>query len=337
MLNPKSGLKEMLGAQAPRTLDNHRAFASGNLDAFRDYLSGAYCDHRVYRNGSHASVAACHNRVQLRSMSLNYLTYGAEVEIDPGAFTSFYMLEIPLSGRTQLKYCGNYIENTPVSAVLISPDERVESVWSEDCGQQMVKISRRSVEQYAAQILGHALKAPLIFEPFLDLRTDLGRDISRFCEFLFSSYEQNSSVFGGHHVAGDLERALVSTLLMGQPSNYSDDFHASSSSVTPRHVKKALTYIELHLREDISMNVLADIASTSTRALYSGFERFVGMPPQTYIRNRRLEGARSDLEKMSAPVTVARIAMDWGFGHLGRFSIEYRARFGESPSDTLRR
>jgi transcriptional regulator GlxA family with amidase domain len=29
--------------------------------------------------------------------------------------------------------------------------------------------------------------------------------------------------------------------------------------------------------------------------------------------------------------------MRWGFGSLGRFAGTYRARFGESPSATLRR
>jgi AraC family ethanolamine operon transcriptional activator len=35
--------------------------------------------------------------------------------------------------------------------------------------------------------------------------------------------------------------------------------------------------------------------------------------------------------------TVTEIAIDHGFGELGRFAIEYRALFGESPSESLRR
>jgi transcriptional regulator GlxA family with amidase domain len=32
---------------------------------------------------------------------------------------------------------------------------------------------------------------------------------------------------------------------------------------------------------------------------------------------------------------VKRVALDQGFGHLGRFSAHYRELFGESPSATI--
>jgi AraC-like DNA-binding protein len=36
-------------------------------------------------------------------------------------------------------------------------------------------------------------------------------------------------------------------------------------------------------------------------------------------------------------VTVTEVASDYGFGELGRFSVQYRALFGESPSASLHR
>jgi AraC-like DNA-binding protein len=35
--------------------------------------------------------------------------------------------------------------------------------------------------------------------------------------------------------------------------------------------------------------------------------------------------------------TVAEVAYRWGFTHLGRFAHDYRSRYGELPSTTLRR
>jgi AraC-like DNA-binding protein len=58
-----------------------------------------------------------------------------------------------------------------------------------------------------------------------------------------------------------------------------------------------------------------------------------------YVRDRRLERARDQLAVAlpSDGITVTEVAERWGFGHLGNFSGSYRKRFGESPSQTLRR
>ncbi len=50
-----------------------------------------------------------------------------------------------------------------------------------------------------------------------------------------------------------------------------------------------------------------------------------------------MERARQALLGPEPASSVTGIALDWGFAHLGRFSVEYRERFGECPSQTLRR
>ena len=57
-----------------------------------------------------------------------------------------------------------------------------------------------------------------------------------------------------------------------------------------------------------------------------------------YVKNRRLDRVRAELADAvpNSGVGVTDIATRWGFTHLGRFAAIYRARFGESPSETLR-
>jgi transcriptional regulator GlxA family with amidase domain len=56
-----------------------------------------------------------------------------------------------------------------------------------------------------------------------------------------------------------------------------------------------------------------------------------------YLRNARFEKAREALRRARPEESVTEIAMTLGFSHMGRFSVEYRRRFGERPSETLRR
>jgi len=54
-----------------------------------------------------------------------------------------------------------------------------------------------------------------------------------------------------------------------------------------------------------------------------------------FLRELRLDKARQELLRASNGATVTDIATRNGFNHVGRFAMQYRARYGESPSVTL--
>jgi AraC-like DNA-binding protein len=56
-----------------------------------------------------------------------------------------------------------------------------------------------------------------------------------------------------------------------------------------------------------------------------------------FLRRIRFERVRNDLLNPIHSTTVTSAAVRWGFVHLGRYAAEYRARFNESPSATVRR
>jgi AraC-like DNA-binding protein len=73
------------------------------------------------------------------------------------------------------------------------------------------------------------------------------------------------------------------------------------------------------------------------RTLERAFREAVGLSPADYFRIRALNAVRRQLLGAAPqPGVIARIAIDNGFWHLGRFSGAYRTLFGERPIDTLR-
>ncbi|MFG5777169.1 helix-turn-helix domain-containing protein [Comamonas sp. J-3] len=74
--------------------------------------------------------------------------------------------------------------------------------------------------------------------------------------------------------------------------------------------------------------------AVSRRALQYSFQEVLGISPQNYLRAVRLNGARRAIKQSSS---VSDAAAAWGFWHFGRFSQEYKALFGELPSQTAKR
>jgi AraC-like DNA-binding protein len=100
--------------------------------------------------------------------------------------------------------------------------------------------------------------------------------------------------------------------------------------------KRAQDFIENEYQNTIHMKDICAYTGVGIRTLQRAFAEYFQVTPFEYIKTRRLNEARHDLVTADPSVSsVTRIATRNGFFHLGRFSVEYRTYFGESPSKTL--
>ena len=103
-------------------------------------------------------------------------------------------------------------------------------------------------------------------------------------------------------------------------------------------VKRVIDYLNVHARDLPDMPTLCSIAGVSERTLQYGFNQRLGVTPIQYLRYIRLNGARSELQKLTPKDSfVVDVATRWGFIELGRFSRDFKALFGELPSVILKR
>ncbi|MFD2500703.1 helix-turn-helix domain-containing protein [Rhizorhabdus histidinilytica] len=86
----------------------------------------------------------------------------------------------------------------------------------------------------------------------------------------------------------------------------------------------------------MSLSDIAAAAGVPARTLLDSFKHFRQTSPIRYLKDVRLDNARERLRQRGAD-TIAQVALDAGFAHLGRFAADYSKRFGELPSDTQRR
>ncbi len=109
-------------------------------------------------------------------------------------------------------------------------------------------------------------------------------------------------------------------------------------SVWVNYARRAREYLDSHIDRSVSLAELCRVTGTSARTLQYAFRDHYGVAPQAYHRSRRLSAVHQVLKRRwPSETTVTDVALDHGFWHLGRFGQAYKARFHESPSETLAR
>jgi AraC-like DNA-binding protein len=248
-------------------------------------------------------------------------------------------VHMPTNGRAMCTSDGHVFEANPIHALVTSPGMALRMEFAYDSPQLVIRVEQDALARHLTRLLGGSLSRPITFEPEMDLTTDAAMRWNGAIQLLHTEvYYPDSLVQHGQGI-GSLEELLMSTLLLLQPSNYHTQLVMPAEQPGLRVVRQTLDFIEAHLSERIKMTDIAKNVHMSVRAIQQGFRDELGTTPMLYLRDRRLERAHEDLTDAipSDGVTVTDVAKRWGFHHLGSFAALYRNRWGESPSETLRR
>jgi AraC-like DNA-binding protein len=103
-------------------------------------------------------------------------------------------------------------------------------------------------------------------------------------------------------------------------------------------VRNADDYLQANPARPIYTDELCTALGVSASCLHGAFETTLGISPHRYLKLRRMTMVRAMLLSGSTPWrSVKAAALSNGFWHLGQFAHDYRALFGEAPSETLAR
>ncbi|MGJ8580970.1 MAG: helix-turn-helix domain-containing protein [Psychromonas sp.] len=92
---------------------------------------------------------------------------------------------------------------------------------------------------------------------------------------------------------------------------------------------------ESRLKSPITMSEICSAVHVSRRTLQYTFAQCYGISPKQYIQVVRLNQARRVLQSSEEFHTIADVAFNYGFFHLGLFCQNYKRLFGETPRQTL--
>jgi AraC-like DNA-binding protein len=314
--------------------------ATDSVDDAADAVGRIFCPHRLTpEHRTSPDFFALHNSAVFGGLSVNYVAYGGSVSIDPGCLERFFLLQIPVRGSARIETASCDIATAPgISASLLSPTNPTRMTWQDDCAQIILLIDRRILEQRAAALSGRPVGA-VEFEPAVDLASTGGRTLqSQIMEFVDLAERLGPQRPLSPIAAANIRETLLGALLHGQRHSASDAIEqfGGRAEALPSSVRRAREFLNAHADEPLDLLQLAASAGVGIRALQLGFRRHFGSSISEMLRDIRLAHLNARLAAASPTDSVTDIAFELGFTHLSRMAIAYRAKFGETPSATLR-
>jgi AraC-like DNA-binding protein len=314
-------------------LERHPVLSSRDVDEARALLRGSHDRFDVERSPPGEFFLTIYG-VRAGEATVALVRSGAPVRTRQSAALDAYTILLPLRRSAEITVGGKSIVCEPHHAAITSPGREQCISAERKCDRLWVSIGRTALTQTAAALLGEGLAEPVEFKPEIDLAAQPNRSLFNTIAFAASELSGGGSAFYNPVLRKDLEELIVGTLLLTQEHNFSDRFERCDRCVSPKDVRVVVDYIHANLHAPITLGELVAVSGVPGRTLRHHFRRFVGMSPLSYLRQVRFARVRDELLRGEENLRITDVATSHGFDHLGRFSLGYRQRYGESPSRT---
>ena len=277
-----------------------------------------------------------------RGVGLEMLDYGEEVRISPVGLETFHLVQIPLRGRARMSVGAETVCSSPAVATVPPIDRDFSLTWERRTPHLIVYVQRERLLAALECVYGPVGSTELRLASQLALDTEQGRSFLRAVFELHDAFELTGA-------GASYAQALAADLMLARLLAAVE--HSVGRSLMTRVVpsvrgtgrgdhlyRRFLDWAESGVEAQRSVLEIARELGVPLRTLQDHVQDASGSTPSAILRDVRFRRARQLLlEADPSRETVTTIAVRCGFGHLGRFSVEYRSRYGESPAESLRR
>jgi AraC-like DNA-binding protein len=321
---------------APKPLDSFPIIRSRDTEEARNALIRTFGARNFDLRRGTRDFDVRANHWQTQSIGLSYCNYGAQVHLDfPEA--SFFRCQIGLHG-TATANCENVQRQvTADQAVVIPPDVPLGVNFGPEFEQIVLRIDTAALMKKIAALIGGLPRQKLVFDQRKDLDGFAAGTLRRMIMFLATELDAAGPSRIPNLALAELEQALMISFLRSESNNYTSLIDQRARPAASWQARRAEEYIEAHWSEPITIEKLADVTSASASSIFYHFRRTRGQSPMAFLKAIRLQHARRMLASTVTPQSVTDTAVACGFSNLGHFARDYFERFGERPSDTLKR
>jgi AraC-like DNA-binding protein len=236
----------------------------------------------------------------------------------------FVSLSFPLTGVSELVDSDGLETLVPGSAHILATDLPFDF--------RVPRESSMLVANFLRPDLLGAFNGPRV----LDLRDPRVSAFWRFLSYTWQELRASNGLSESSFPVQRLEECL--TQMAGDLVESIGTSHPGGDGRAMRRVvTRATEFMLAHIGSRLTLAAVSEAAGVSNSTLLRAFRSVHGLSPMQFLRRRRLDMVRERLRRaVPGETTVTEVATEFGFEHLGRFAVDYRAAFGESPSTTLK-
>ncbi|MFJ4455928.1 AraC family transcriptional regulator [Pseudomonas sp. NPDC089392] len=294
-----------------------------------------FCKNRLEKKGADFKARFFHRSAGESGVAR--MSFGGEIAINPGKLDDIVLIQSVLTGHEHVISDQLRLSCNPGHATVFNYHRHSFFNHFPGTDKLLVRIDRTLLEATLQRQLGRSIKQDIYFQPHLPTNTFAGQNWLQTLGWAYSQLSSKSVI--SSHLQSQIGEVLASSLLEFHESNHSETLRELvEKQVVPAIVRMIEEFMEEHAHETLTISQIARYAGVTARTVQLSFQRFRGLSPMQFLKEIRLRRVRGELEaKNLTDVQVSSTALKWGFNHLGRFSVEYKKRFGESPSDTIKR
>lgn len=320
-------------ATSRKPLDSFPIVRSRNIEEIRQAFIGSYGAQRLNLPRHADDFEFRLNHWQSENIGVTYVS-GPPLELQFPTANFFRQAFVRGAADIKLGRVVNQVMND--ATCVIPPDALATASYAPGFEHFGLRIKADAVLTKLAALIGATPSRKLVFDQTTRANSSAIGSLRRMLTFFAEELDSVGCNPLPPPIA-ELEQALIVSFICNNPHNYTPLLDARIRPVGSWQVRRAEEYIAAHWNQPITIEELARVTSASTRSLFHQFKRSRGQSPMAFVKDVRLQQARNLLERSDPATSVTEVAIACGFGNLGHFAKDYFKRFGERPSDTVKR
>ncbi|MYX94573.1 helix-turn-helix domain-containing protein [Streptomyces sp. SID486] len=309
-------------------------FDSEDLDVTEDFLSHAYARMRI-TSGTPGATRAHVRRTGVSSMSVDELTLGFDMAYSVTPLGRICLCVMHEGTVRDHRFQGVEDNFGPGDVVLFAPPDLPYSGRIRDARYNITMLDPDLLSQVAT---GPDDAKPVRLTGHRPRSAAAAHQLRRTITHLRDTVLADPEIADQPLIASTAAQHLAASVLAAFPNTALDEPSGADRHDThPALLRRALTYIDDHADQPVTVADIAGAAHVTVRALQYAFRRHLDTTPLAHLRRVRLAHAHHDLVSADpgGGLTVTEVASRWGFHHPGRFASLYRDTYHRAPHRTL--